>query len=347
MEVNKAFETFTGLKKEEVLNKKVTDVLILRRSCRYYPNYGKVALTGESTVFQYPIPSLGKWYEVSAFSPRKKQFIAFFTDITKRKKLEEELKKSHDNLELKVQERTAELDILIDELKRSNAELQQFAYVSSHDLQEPLRTIASFTQLLERRYKGKLDSDADEFMDYIVEAAKRMQQLINDLLEYSRVATKGAEFQQVDTEEVLDNVLQNLKSSIEENNAEITHDELPTVIADKVQLVQLFQNLIGNAIKFKKPDEPPKIHISAQKDEKKNEYVFSVSDNGIGMEPQYAERIFIIFQRLHTRDVYKGTGIGLSIAKKIIERHGGRIWVESEFGVGSTFYFTIPIDESE
>ena len=188
-----------------------------------------------------------------------------------------------------------------------------------------------------------MDSDADEFMDYIVEAAKRMQQLINDLLEYSRVTTKGEEFQQVDMEEVLDNALQNLKSSIEENNAEITHDKLPTVMADKVQLIQLLQNLIGNAIKFKKPDEPTKIHISAQKDDKKGGYLFSVSDNGIGMEPKYAERIFIIFQRLHTRDVYKGTGIGLSISKKIIERHGGRIWVESELGVGSTFYFTIPI----
>jgi light-regulated signal transduction histidine kinase (bacteriophytochrome) len=154
----------------------------------------------------------------------------------------------------------------------------------------------------------------------------------------------GEEFNEVNTEEVFDNVLQNLKSSIEENNAEITHDKLPTVTADKTQLNQLFQNLIGNAIKFKKPDKPPKIHISARKDEEKNEYVFSVSDNGIGMEPQYAERIFVIFQRLHTRDVYKGTGIGLAIVKRIVERHGGCVWVESSFGVGSTFYFTIPIE---
>jgi PAS domain S-box-containing protein len=248
-------------------------------------------------------------------------------DITELKKAEEKLKEA------------------ISELERSNEELQQFAYVSSHDLQEPLRTIASFTQLLERRYKGQLDIDADEFMEYIVDATKRMQQLIKDLLEYSRVATSGEEFQQVDTEEVLGNVLSNLKSSIIKNNAEITHDRLPTVTADKTQLTQLFQNLIGNAIKFKKPNEPPRIHISARKDEERGEYLFSVSDNGIGMESQYMERIFVIFQRLHTRDVYKGTGIGLSIVKRIVERHGGRIWVESALGVGSNFYFTIPILE--
>ncbi|HEX3014725.1 MAG TPA: PAS domain S-box protein, partial [Methanobacterium sp.] len=263
-------------------------------------------------------------------------------DITHRKNIEKELKKSYDKLELKVRERTAELDLLIGELKRSNDELRRFAYVSSHDLQEPLRTIASFTQLLERRYKGKLDADADEFMGYIVDAAKRMQQLINDLLEYSRVTTKGKEFFPVDVNEVLDDVLQNLKTSIDENNAEITVDKLPTVTADKSQLCQLFQNLIGNAIKFKKPDEPPKIHISARKDEERNEYLFSVVDNGIGMELQYAERIFTIFQRLHTREEYSGTGIGLSISKKIVERHGGHIWIESELGKGSTFYFTIP-----
>jgi signal transduction histidine kinase len=268
-------------------------------------------------------------------------------DITEHKKLEEEVIKSRDNLELKVQERTAELNVLIEELKRSNDELQQFAYVASHDLQEPLRTIASFTQLLERRYKSKLDNDADEFMDYIVNAAKRMQTLINDLLRYSRVMTKGKEFEPVNIEDVLDDVLGNLKMFIEENNAEITHDNLPTVMADRLQLIQLFQNLIGNSIKFKKENEPPKIHISARKDEKNKEYIFSVADNGIGMDPQYAERIFIIFQRLHTINEYHGTGIGLSIAKRIVERHGGHIWVESELGKGSTFHFTLPIEPIE
>lgn len=247
--------------------------------------------------------------------------------------------KSQKNLE----RRTLELEEALNMLKRSNEELQQFAYVSSHDLQEPLRTIASFTQLLERRYKGKLDADADEFLDYIVDAAKRMQTLINDLLEYSRVTTKGREFEPVDVNEVLDIVLSNLKISIDEDNAEIIYNELPTVYADELQLVQLFQNLIGNAIKFRRVDEPPKIEISCKKDDDKGEYVFSVTDNGIGIEKQYLERIFIIFQQLHTIDMYKGTGIGLSVAKKIVEHHGGHIWAESKFGVGSTFYFTFPV----
>ena len=202
----------------------------------------------------------------------------------------------------------------VNELKRSNEELQQFAYVSSHDLQEPLRTIASFTQLLEHRYKGKLDSDADEFMDYIVEASVRMKQMIQDLLEYSRVATKGGEFKPVNCEILFNDVKNGLINLIEENNVKITHDFLPTVMADEYQLYRVFQNLIINAIRFKKPDVPPKIHISAQKEE--NEYAFSVSDNAIGIEEQYFNRIFTIFQRLHTRDEYQGTGIGLSISKK-------------------------------
>jgi len=182
-------------------------------------------------------------------------------------------------------------------------------------------------------------------MDYIVYAAKRMQQLIQDLLEYSRVAKKGEKFQPVDIEEVLDSALFNLKTLITKSNVEITHDKLPTVTAYKSQLIQLLQNLIGNAIKFKKINEPIKIHISAKKDEKSFEYLFSVSDNGIGIEKEYFDRIFTIFWRLHTREEYTGTGIGLSTVKKIIESHGGRIWVESGLGEGSTFYFTIPISK--
>lgn len=237
-----------------------------------------------------------------------------------------------------------ELNMAIEELKRSNEELQQFAYVSSHDLQEPLRTIASFSQLLERRYKGRLDSDADEFIDFIVEAAVRMKAQIEGLLEYSRVGTKGREFQAVNMDEILTKTIYNLNASIKESNAEITVDELPNVTGDGEQLQRVFQNLLSNAIRFRKCEEPLKIHISANKDIYDKEYVFSVQDNGIGIEEQYSERIFTIFRRLHTRDVYKGTGIGLSIVKRIIERHGGRIWVESEFGVGSTFYFTIPVE---
>ncbi len=228
------------------------------------------------------------------------------------------------------------------ELKRSNEELQQFAYVASHDLQEPLRTIASFTQLLERRYKNQLDGDADEFINFIVEASVRMKQQIEDLLEFSRVMTRGSEFIKVNVNELLKEEISSLKTLIDENNAEISCNSMPEIYADSIQVGRLFQNLIINSIKFRKPNESPKIHISARKDEKTHEYIFSISDNGIGIEPQYLERIFTIFQRLHTREEYGGTGIGLAVAKKIVERHGGRIWVESEFGKGSTFYFTLP-----
>ena len=235
-----------------------------------------------------------------------------------------------------------EIRTLLDELKRSNDELQQFAYVTSHDLQEPLRTIASFTQLLERRYKGKLDEDADEFIDYIVNASIRMKQMIKDLLKYSRVGTKQENYQQVCMENNLNDVIDNLNDLIKRSYAQITHDPLPMVFGDKSQLLLLLQNLIINAIKFRKEDEPPKIHISAVENLEKKEYVFSIADNGIGIEEQYFERIFTIFQRLHTSDEYQGTGIGLSIAKRIVERHGGRIWVESELSKGSVFYFTLP-----
>lgn len=169
-----------------------------------------------------------------------------------------------------------------------------------------------------------------------------MQTLINDLLNYSRVATRGKEFELTNTEEILKNTKSNLYAAIKENNAEITHENLPEIMADKRQMIQLFQNLIGNAIKFRKPEITPKIHIKTYKDKNENEYVFSVQDNGIGMDPQYAERIFIIFQRLHTLDEYEGTGIGLAVSKRIVERHGGHIWVESEPNDGSTFYFTVP-----
>ncbi len=263
-------------------------------------------------------------------------------DITERKNIEEKLKEAHDNLELKVKERTYELNKTIEELKRSNNELKQFAYVSSHDLQEPLRTIASFTQLLERRYKGQLDGDADEFMEYIVDASVRMKQQINDLLDYSRISTEGKEFKLVNTNLILSQAIFNLKSSIDENNAEITYGELPDVVADGDQLRRVFQNLVGNAIRYKRANEIPEIHISAYEDSRTNEYVFSVSDNGIGIEKQYHDKIFQIFQRLHTMDEYQGTGIGLSVVKKVIDSHGGRIWVKSELGNGARFYFTIP-----
>jgi len=231
-----------------------------------------------------------------------------------------------------------------EELERSNAELEQFAHIASHDLQEPLRMVSSYMELMKRRYKGKLDSDANDFIGFAVDGANRMQTLINDLLAFSRVGTRGKLLTPTDCETLLGHTLSDLKVSIEDSGAVITHDPLPTVIADGAQLAQVFQNLIGNAIKFKS-EEPPRIHISAER--RAGEWVFTVSDNGIGIDTKYFERIFVIFQRLHSREEYSGTGIGLSVCKKIVERHGGRMWVESEPERGSTFYFTIPTKGGE
>lgn len=226
------------------------------------------------------------------------------------------------------------------ELKTAVEELEQFAYVASHDLQEPLRMISSYTQLLERRYKDKLDDDARDFIYYAVDGANRMQKLINDLLIYSRVSTHARSYQQVDISTVLGHVINNLQMLIEENTAIITNDEMPTVWAEETQMVQVFQNLIGNAIKFRKKTETPLIHISCTR--KKNTLEFSVRDNGIGIDMQYQERVFTIFQRLHSAKDYAGTGIGLSINKRIVTRHGGKIWFESDGHDGTTFYFTLP-----
>jgi len=224
-------------------------------------------------------------------------------------------------------------------LEYSNRELETFAYVASHDLQEPLRMIASYVQLLARRYEGKLDADADDFIYFAVDGAKRMQQLINDLLAYSRVNTRGGKFEPTDCNNILAETLSNLYFTLEDNHAVVTHDALPTVLVDKVQLGQVYQNLIANAVKFR-GTATPRVHVAAER--AGTQWIFSVHDNGIGIHPQYQDRIFEIFQRLHGRDQYTGTGIGLAICKKIVERHGGRIWVKSEPGTGSTFYFTIP-----
>jgi|GEM_PF-2832677 len=273
-------------------------------------------------------------------------------EIVERRRAEEEVRRHRDHLEELVRERTGALQLANDRLKqasealtRSNAELEQFAYAASHDLREPLRTIINFVQLLQERLKSKLDATDERYMGFITDATKRMDTLIQDLLQYARLETRAQPFQPVNCNTVLQLVKENLRTTIEETRAEITHDHpLPIVRGDITQLTQLFQNLIGNGIKFRRPEEPPRLHIGATK--QNEEWIFSVHDNGIGIDPQYFQRIFVIFERLHPQDKYPGTGIGLAICRKIVERHGGRIWVESEPGKGSTFFFTLPVSSA-
>jgi PAS domain S-box-containing protein len=328
---NRQAEVTFGWSREEVLGRSLAETIIPpqyrakhRRGLHHY------LATGEAPVFnrrielsalrrngeEFPI-ELTIWPlkvgEVCSFN-------AFISDITERKQAELVLtEQAH-------------------ELTRSNAELQRFAYVASHDLQEPLRMITSYVQLLARRYRGKLDSDADEFIGYAVEGVARMQALINDLLEYSRVGSQGKALRVVDASKVFDLTLRNLRVAVTESNATVTCDPLPTVKADAGQLTQLFQNLLGNAIKFH-GEADPRIHVTAERADK--EWRFSVRDNGIGFDPKFANRIFQVFQRLHRPGAYPGTGIGLAICQKIVERHGGRIWAESTPGEGSVFYFTL------
>jgi PAS domain S-box-containing protein len=332
LSVNQEGTRLLGYNKKDLLNKNIQDLLgskfrdefamYLDTIQKYRVAKGLMRIrtaTGEDRILEYH----NTLRTEGVTSPVVR---AIAHDITERKGVEKALKKK------------------TEELARSNADLEQFAYVASHDLQEPLRTVTSYVQLLARRYQGKLDSDADEFIGFAADGAIRMWKLINDLLAYSRVGTQGKELSPTDSEAILAQAVDDLKVAIEENDALVTHDPLPVVMADRPQFGQLFQNLIGNAIKFR-GNEPPRVHVSASRNG--NGWTFSVRDNGIGIAEEYSERIFIIFQRLHTRQEYAGTGIGLAICKKIVERHGGRIWVKSKVGKGATFYFILPAAKPE
>lgn len=255
----------------------------------------------------------------------KRCAIAIVRDVTENRRLDRDLKQT------------------IAELKRSNEELERFAYVASHDLQEPLRMVGGYVQLLKRRFGGKLDAEAQEYIDFAVDGVKRMQTLINDLLAYSRVTVKAQTWVQVSLNDVRDQALANLTASIAETGATVTSDPLPTVLGDRSQLVQLLQNLIGNAVKFHAPGAKPEVHLSARWEG--TTCRLTIRDNGIGIDPQYADKIFVIFQRLHSRDAYAGTGIGLALCKRIAERHGGAIWFEAASGQGTQFHVTLSNQE--
>lgn len=330
--LNPAWERVLGFTCEELRAKPVLEFVHPEDRPAAVAEFRRLLAEGETTWFEIRCRSKDgscKWIAVNAAALSDQKLIyAAARDITERKRMEESREK------------------LTKALSRSNAELEQFAYVASHDLQEPLRMVCSYVQLLEKRYRDKLDSTASSYIAFAVDGVKRMQQLIADLLTYSRLTkydTGVSEAKPVGCEAGFERSLRNLQSAIEECGAVVTHDPLPWVNASESQLLQLFQNLVGNAIKFR-GKQTPKIHVSVK--ESPGEWTFLVRDNGIGIDARDAERVFRIFQRLHTRDEFPGTGMGLAICKKIVEGHGGRIWVESERGKGSTFCFTIPKNKS-
>jgi len=329
LELNPAFETHTGLPRDKVLGKTIREVLPGIEP-DWIETYGKVATTGESVHFENYAQTLQKWFEVTAFRTRQGQLAVTFADVSKRKQAEEVLNKSRITSEAALKE-----------LARSNAELEQFAYVASHDLQEPLRMIANYTQLLAERYRGKLDEQADKYIAYAVDGTVRMQALIQDLLKFSRAGRQEIEPGTTDCRAAAQQAVKNLQAAVEESGAVVNWNGLPEVRADASQLTQVFQNLIANAIKFHGAEKPV-IQIDAEK--KDNEWVLAVSDNGIGIPPENWQNIFVIFRRLHTRAEYAGNGIGLAICKKIIERQGGRIWIEAQDKPGCCFKFTLPAE---
>ena len=332
---NKSAQTIFGYTEEEALGKSLTIIIPERYRDAHKKGLERVNSTGETRIIGKTVELVGMRKDGSEFSlelslstwktGKRRLYSGIIKDVTERKRADEKLKQT------------------LAEVERSNKDLEQFAYAASHDLQEPLRTVSNFSQLLAKRYKGELDAKADQFIGFIVDGATRMQEMIDDLLAYSRVSTRAKPFEPTDCETVFDQALINVKMAIEESDTLVTHDPLPTVMADASQMVQLFQNLLSNAIKFRK--EKPRITVSAA--QKRNEWLFSVKDNGIGIAPEFMEHIFKMFQREHASAEYPGTGVGLTICKKIVERHGGRIWVESQTGKGSTFYFTIPVRKGE
>jgi PAS domain S-box-containing protein len=326
-DVNKAVEAVTGYSRIQLIGTDFSDYFTDSHKAKA----GYEEVFREGFVKNYPLEIKHKngditpvLYNASVYKDENGEIIGIFAaarDISQLKKAEIKLEK------------------LVDKLEISNKELEEFAYVASHDLKEPLRMITTFLQLLKKKYSHELDQDATDFINYAVDGARRMDEMINDLLEYSRVSSKERKFEYLQSEKIVGRVLTNLGAMIEEKNAIITYDYLPVIYANKHQMVQLFQNLISNGIKYC-DKKIPEIHISAIK--KDNEYLFSIKDNGIGIDQTHLKRIFTIFQRLHTRDEYEGSGIGLAISKKILQKHRGKIWAESELGEGTTFYFTLP-----
>ena len=324
--INSEFETLSGYPKKEVIGKSWTE-FVVKEDLDKMLNYHDIrSLNPDLAPNNYEFRFIRKdntigYAYMNIVNLPGGQRIASIVDISLRKNVEKELYKINEKL------------------KRSNSELEQFAYVASHDLKEPLRMITTFLELLEKKYKDQLDSDADTYIKYAVDGSKHLNAMINDLLDFARLGHKKIEFSEFDSKRVFEKTLINLKSSIEENDAVVTCSNLPKISCNELLLFELFQNLIGNAIKYRGKDQP-EIHVSAV--EEKDEYIFSIKDNGIGMSKKDLERIFAIFQRLHTRDEYEGTGIGLAIAQKIVHEHGGKIWAESEPEKGTTFYFTLP-----
>jgi PAS domain S-box-containing protein len=361
IDTNQTVEGVFGYTREQMLGKEMASLIIPpslreqhRRGLAHYLTTGEGPVLGKR-IELVAMHADGREFPVELAispirSPGKTMFTGYVRDITERKRAEEALYQLNAELETRVAERTAELETVnetlestVKELTRSNADLEQFAYVSSHDLQEPLRMVTSYVQLLDRRYKHTFDETARQYMNFALDGATRMKALITDLLTYARVGGENKGFERVDSAAIVAEAFKNLKALVKESGASITVDPLPQIYGSRTELQQLFQNLINNAIKYRS-DLPPAIHVAVS--EEPGWHVFSVTDNGIGIDPKYFDRIFLIFHRLHDRETYPGTGIGLALCKKIVEHHGGKLWVTSQAGRGSTFYFSIPVREA-